>query len=248
MNESIKTTRNYSQFRFMKGNRAVSSLHLERLITSMREKYVPTPIIVNKDNEIIDGQHRFSATKYLGLPLYYFRALNGSGLEDVRIINTNNRTWTNNDHLKSFMEKERDEYPDTFATKPYHLFDWLKSTYSLPFQIVMSLVGADPFHKAQGFKKGNLKVRDFSQAKADAIYLHAMKEFYEHWRKRSFLSAMCTLMKQSAFNRKRWIRKIGINRTKLVQCTNANDYIERMEYIYNWNERDKVTFKRKING
>ena len=61
MIREIKTTRNYGQFRFMKGNRDVSSLHLERLIASMREKYVPTPIIVNKDNEIIDGQHRFNA-------------------------------------------------------------------------------------------------------------------------------------------------------------------------------------------
>ena len=121
------------------------------------------------------------------------------------------------------MEKEREECPDTFSTKPYHLFNWLKRTYSLPFQTVMNLVGADPFHRAVAFRKGNLEIKDFSQAKVDAIYLHAMKEFYEHWKKRSFLAAMCTLMKQPIFDRKRWIRKIGINRTKLVQCTNTND-------------------------
>ena len=67
----INQTTDYDRFTFIEGNRDICHLHLNRLIQSMQEKCIPVPILVNEKYEIVDGQHRWSAVKHLGLTLYY---------------------------------------------------------------------------------------------------------------------------------------------------------------------------------
>jgi ParB-like chromosome segregation protein Spo0J len=68
--EILKTS-DYTLFRTIEGNRNINLLHLNRLRQSMLEKYLFTIIIVNENMEIIDGQHRFTVCRELGLPVYY---------------------------------------------------------------------------------------------------------------------------------------------------------------------------------
>ena len=63
----ILTTREYSIFKTIEGNRNISLLHLNRLRESMLEKHLFTVIVVNENMEIIDGQHRFTISKELQL-------------------------------------------------------------------------------------------------------------------------------------------------------------------------------------
>ena len=64
---SVMKSNNYDMFKFMEGNRKISSTNLNQIISSMKEKQLVIPITVNEKFEIIDGQHRFSACKYLNL-------------------------------------------------------------------------------------------------------------------------------------------------------------------------------------
>ena len=68
---SVMKTTNYDMFKFMEGNRQTNSSNLNQIIESMKEKQLIIPITVNEKFEIIDGQHRFKACKYLGLPVYF---------------------------------------------------------------------------------------------------------------------------------------------------------------------------------
>ena len=63
--KKITVTNEYNQFRFVKGNRPLNDLHLSRLRRSMKENFLPIPIIVNERMEIVDGQHRFTICKEL---------------------------------------------------------------------------------------------------------------------------------------------------------------------------------------
>jgi len=245
MIKEIKTTRNYDQFTFMDDNRKINHLKVEILKKSMaKDGYSPVPIVVNYKNEVIDGQHRLEAAKSLKLALHYFSA-GRMGIEETRVLNQNGTPWKNKEHLHTYMVSEKKEYPDSYESKPYHQFNHIKKTYKLHFQIILTLIGIHDFTVGgELFKEGRLKINNFSKLEKDAKYIHSMKDYHEWWRNRPFMAAMCMVMSQRIFDRDRWIRKVSLNRAKLHRATNKTDYIGHIERVYNWNARNKVTFKR----
>ena len=94
---NVMKSSNYDMFKTMEGNREINSTNLNQIILSMKEKQLVIPIIVNEKFEIIDGQHRFSACKYLNLPVYFLIS-NGYDIEDVIRANVNGgRKWFDGD-------------------------------------------------------------------------------------------------------------------------------------------------------
>ena len=67
----VYETNDYSQFKFLNNNRDISTKHVNKLIKSMKEKRLISPILINESGQIIDGQHRFEAQKNLGFPVPY---------------------------------------------------------------------------------------------------------------------------------------------------------------------------------
>jgi hypothetical protein len=52
-------------------------------------------------------------------------------------------------------------------------------------------------------------------------------------------------MRDRRFNRKRWIQKLKLNSRWLVHATNAYDFMQSINEIYNWNARLKINFSLK---
>lgn len=102
-------TTNYDQFDFLPGNREVNKSNIDKIINSIRNHgYVGTPILVNKDFLILDGQHRFEALKQLGMPIpYEFRDFDLKAIQD---INSASKKWSILDHVKSLASLGHDEY------------------------------------------------------------------------------------------------------------------------------------------
>ena len=69
-NKTYKT-KNYKQFKLVLTNRDINVKLLKKLIDSIILKGQLTPIIVNIKKEILDGQHRFFALKYLDKKISY---------------------------------------------------------------------------------------------------------------------------------------------------------------------------------
>lgn len=88
----IKTTKNYSIFKKLEGNRNVNRKHVKKLIQSMNKKYIPTVILVNNQYQVIDGQHRLEAMKTLNIPVTY-TIMGNYNSDDAEHINLTNRTW-----------------------------------------------------------------------------------------------------------------------------------------------------------
>ena len=59
----IHKTYDYDQFADLDGNRDLNQANLNKIIESMRKKYYSIPIIVNKNMQVIDGQHRREACR-----------------------------------------------------------------------------------------------------------------------------------------------------------------------------------------
>ena len=131
-NEILKTY-DYEIFKRIKGNRLVNNSHVNNLVKSMKEKYLPQPILVNKDMEIIDGQHRFAAAEELSLPIHYL--IIDGGIGEVQRLNTNTKNWKNEDYLNMFCDREFEDYL---------LFKRFMKEYqfSLETTLLMAIVGA----------------------------------------------------------------------------------------------------------
>ena len=69
MTNKILVTKDYHKFSFLKGNRAINIRHLNNLITSIKEKDLKMPIIVNEELGVLDGQHRLKAYQTLNLSM-----------------------------------------------------------------------------------------------------------------------------------------------------------------------------------
>lgn len=88
---NVHVTMNYDKFRFIDGNRDVE--YLANLRKSIKTHgWYRQPILVNERFEIIEGQHRFTVCKELGLPIEYI-IQPGLVAEDCAPLNTGRTNW-----------------------------------------------------------------------------------------------------------------------------------------------------------
>ena len=72
-NSAMKKTKDYSQFKYLPGNRDLVLNHVDRLVKSISKNNLlkNNPIMINKQGYILDGQHRLQAAEELGVDIYY---------------------------------------------------------------------------------------------------------------------------------------------------------------------------------
>jgi hypothetical protein len=102
----IYFTTDYGRFKFMKGNRDLIERKINKIVDAIEQgvdilKYAP--IIVNKDMEIVDGQHRFAVSKQLRTNVYYV-IKEDAELSIVPTINSNSTKWKTADFLASYVD------------------------------------------------------------------------------------------------------------------------------------------------
>jgi len=84
----VDIAENYKIFKFLDNNRKPNEKILGKLQKSIQENGIQIPIVLNNDNQIIDGQHRFWALKNLGYKVPYI--ISKTWKEDKHTIEINN--------------------------------------------------------------------------------------------------------------------------------------------------------------
>lgn len=106
-NEKVATvvrTEQYDKFRRLEGNRAILEPRVKKIMKSIQEVgYILSPILVNDQWEVVDGQGRLEALKRLGLPVDYIM-LPGVGINECRAMNIHQSNWSMLDYIKSYAE------------------------------------------------------------------------------------------------------------------------------------------------
>ena len=230
----IHETYDYDKFRFIDGNRDVNHLHLNRLIQSMQEKYIPVPILVNEKYDIIDGQHRWSAVKHLDLPVYY-HMVPGLRLKDVHRLNTNMRTWTAEEYLDGYCKLN---YPH------YIQFKAFKRTHKFGQNECMSILthGGHPGGSLfDTFKKGAFKIHSYEKATEIAEKLTAIGQYYDGYKRRNFVFSMLDMFKNPDYDHDIFLNKLSYQSRKLTDQTTIVHYKECIMEIYNYRNNNPVT-------
>lgn len=240
----IQSTMNYDLFQFFSCNRRINPNHVHALTSdeSFPDHFPFHPIIVNEKMEIVDGQHRFEAAKYLEIPIYYI-IQDGADFKTIKNINVNQKPWKNDDYLIFYSHQNKD-YSFVFDMK--HRF-----TIGIDFLLaVIAAIEDIPRHKVNDqFKRGNLKLKskqmvlEFLQ-----IFIPILKETrknssYEiqHLFGRIYAYEIALLFRNKIYDFKKFISFFPTYYKKLPYCSNQQDCREKVEALSRFHSKSTAT-------
>jgi hypothetical protein len=228
----VKETKNYEMFKYVNGNRQTNNLHIKRLKESMSKEYLVSPIIVNENNEVIDGQHRLQVVKELKLPVRFI-VCKGYGLPQVQRFNQNSKNWGGMEFINAYADLGYDDYK--------YLIDFMYD-HDLSHAVAASLL-SDQEKINEKIKDGEFKINQKSRANIIADWINILKTMFAPASQRNFVRALLSLYKNDNFNFSHFVGKLTLQPTSLVPCTNNTQYITLIEDIYNYKNRNKVNLR-----
>lgn len=245
----IFKTYDYNDFKSLDGNRDINIIHVNRLKESFKKQYLISPINVNENFEIIDGQHRFQAAKELELPIYYYIS-NNYGLKEIQILNTNMKNWKKEDYLKGFCDLKYPEYikfkefmnkfPD-FGINSCEAI--LTNTVSTNTRKDKNIKNGSGSYLVKTFQDGGLKIKDYNKSLDIANKIMMIKPYYEGYNKNVFIKAMIGVMKVEGYNHKTFINKLSKLNGHMKNCSTTAQYKEIIEKIYNHKSRNPLSLR-----
>lgn len=117
----VFATTDYEQFVLERTNESVrlgtptSNSHIKKLEQSLIDGHIMIPALVSKRQKngkfiIIEGQHRFMASKALGAPFTFTVQLDDIPLQEkIRVINSNMKPWNSATHIESLSGWKHDD-------------------------------------------------------------------------------------------------------------------------------------------
>lgn len=248
-NGQILKTKDYHIFSFVSGNRKINEAHARRLEKSFLKRYLLSPIIVNEFYQIIDGQHRYTVCKRLSLPIYYI-IVNGYGLDEVQILNTNSSNWKKIDYLNAYCDLKSPEYLK---------FKRFMQTYpDFGFQVCEMLLSLKTINRAQEvnkntasgvtyfrtFEDGDFVCVDYDLSCKMADQILEIKQYNQSViNRKTFVAAMLQLLKNDQFDHYEFMAKLSLQPSSLIDCVNVSQYKSLIEEIYNWRRKNKVNLR-----
>lgn len=233
----IQVTADYSQFKLMNGNRAISGKRVKKIEDSIRlVGFVPAPIVVNEKMEIIDGQGRFMALKKLGMPIYYI-VVPGTGLQECIAMNISNTNWKLIDYIKSFAD-----YGDINYIRLSKLID---DHSGIGIDNILTAATGHIDNKSKGLKEGTFKLSEADCIHADEV-LNYLDRFIPIFKQRKIrnspklLNALCFTYEIQSIDNERMYKALNDYYLMLGGYSSTEQALESLTNVYNYRLRNKV--------
>ena len=227
-------TKNYKQFQFKRFNRVLNEGLVKRLMKSIQEiGYIAgKPVLVDSNNAIIDGQHRFEACKRLGVEVVY-SVINTDADKAVIELNANQEAWTLTDYIQAYAKKGVRCYKEIIDFHEKH-----------PFGIsnAITICLGNDNKKSDDIKAG--KVFPINpNAERIAEFINDCK-VVPYYKKTHFVRAIVKLFTLANDEQ---LQKIKKNMISLPEQVNSSEYLMAFQNIVNRKVRSKnhVSFKAK---
>lgn len=250
----VNQSDDYLKFKTLQGNRNVNKLHVRRLRESFKEAYLLSPIIVNQQLEIVDGQHRFEAAQELGLPINFI-ICNDYSLKEVQLLNTNMKNWKKEDYLNAYCDLGMPEYlkfrnfmrrfPDFgISACETILTNKLNAGYISATSVELKgVINKEGSYAVRFFQEGDLVIPDYEKSVANAEKIMRIKPFYNGFNRATFVRAMIGIFRIEFYSHSKLLGKIAANPTAIQHCSNVTQYKLMIEDIYNFRSREKVSLR-----
>lgn len=241
-NIKIYYTRDYSRFNNITGNRMLNEAKIKKLIQDIENGFDMLrycPIIVDKEMNVIDGQHRLHVARKIKSNIWYV-ITDKISLYEIAKMNSNTDKWKAQDFLNAYV---------TLKNPDYIRLQEFVDEHGISLSVAILLL-----EKGQIKAGGVDKTKDRFQAGAfrvecwaDAIELmDLLKNFsdFPERKKRPFLHALDILRRSELCDWYQLVRKYKAHSDLLVPCSDAKGYLKILEDIYNMHARErKVIYK-----
>ncbi len=243
----IEATKDYDMFKFSQSNRPIGPCEKLRENIEKDNKLYTHPIIIDKNFEIIDGQHRWQVAKEKNLWLYYIVDPH-HGSFDLIGHNTSSKSWKLENYAHFYANYEGNE----ISNETKNLYKWvvnLKLKYQITYDFMLrtfltSEKGRDNCSINNGFKKGKIKListYNFLQIEENIIII---KEINYTFHNKKLIKknhdqlniALFNLINLEGFNINKFFQKTDrfFEETILaLKFKNASEIFDRLLVIYN---------------
>ncbi len=225
----IQETSDYKIFKRLKGNRDVNQGMVADLVESFQEKpqlRLARPVLLNDKYEVIDGQHRLEASVKMHLPVYYM-VVDDLTVDDARLLNALQRSWSMMDYAKSYADSGNHEY---------ERFLELQREYQLSPSAVLRYCtagrGTDSEKDRTAFRYGKFFIDDEATTIEWLNKLRGFSKFVPFWANTSFGLAVFRLLKTNSYDHERMMRKLDEGNALVVRGA-SYDFLRDLEIIYN---------------
>lgn len=239
----INQTRDYSQFKIHPLNRGINKGHVNRIMESMKNRLTFTFIKVDKDMQIIDGQHRFEALKLLGHPIYYVQ--DDFDTLDMINENTNQKNWGLNDYINHYAN---------LGIKAYNDLLGLSKIHKIPTHMILAIYKEHSYRRAYVTNDNKTQMSiDIKTGKFnfDENKLHfklsKIREVADCFSVKNYpnylLTAIDKIQRHKDYDHEIMIHKAQLFSYMYEKRNKLHEYVELLEDIYNYRSRKKVSFK-----
>lgn len=219
----------YTKFSLIRFNRPVSEEKVQKLLKAFRENrnYLHIyPIVVNRQFEVLDGQHRLEAAKRAGVPIFYiidddFR------MEDAIAANNVVGKWTTEQFMNSFAERE---FPEYVKIRDFYLeHPWIKIS-TLP-----KLCSTKGYGKLN-FDNGHYEADRMEFAHKVAAMVNSFRPFIgdKQAEFNPFVQTVMNLAANHNYNHKRMVEKMKQRGSLFQRCATVPQYLAILTEIYNY--------------
>lgn len=238
----ILWTKDYSKFSFLKGNRDLVEGKINKLLNDVKnglDLFKYCPILVSEDFHIIDGQHRFYASKKLGTNIYYIIVPDFT-LAQIAKVNNNQNRWKMIDFLNCYCDagKNREAYNilRTFSEK------W-KVSISLSVSLIFNEepANASKNNSLELFRNGEFTIKHLDYAEKLLQNAKEYEPFFKEWNTRDFLACLHTLYKVGKFDQKAMIDKLILHNLQIEKKYSIKEYLQHIENLLNYRNIKRIT-------
>jgi hypothetical protein len=234
-------TRKYGMFKSILGNRDLNPVKIKRIIRDIENgldmlKYCP--IIVDREMNVIDGQHRLFVAKQVGSNVYYM-ITDHITLVEIAKLNSNTDKWKYKDFINCYIVQGKDDYRV--------LEDFIKKNSTALMLSANLLMYGGPRSGTGGSVKNYIEQGEFQVkflAYAEKL-MSTVDRFstFEGYKDRYFIGAVHNLLNANKCQIDDLLAKFHQYQSPLEKCKSMKDYMSGLEMIYNYkNQNRRVIF------
>ena len=243
----IIQTSNYDMFELIESNRPINPSKVDRMRERIKNKNLTSGyhIIVNSKEAgkerygtdgtkypIVDGQHRFLSCKLEGQKFYY-QVNDDIELDDIPTAASLQNSWKITDYLHHYT---------SIGVHEYKQFVGYMNRYEFPPSAALIILcgdrGSAPLHE---LKRGELKInRPWTSANEFGDRTDSLGKYITFNKQARFVEAFLVASSNSEYNHERMLAKLEYISNKMLKCSDMRAHLEQIEYIYNYNSKDKI--------
>ena len=236
--QQTQQTTDYGIFKLRDDNRSkIQRSHVEYLMESIQSKNMldMSPIHVNANMEVIDGQHRLHAAKELKIPIYYVQR-NDLTKEDIILMNVQLK-WNMNDYMNFYV---KNAYPEYLKLQQF------TKVNNVSLKVALALIVAKTRVVTSDFKKGNFVMPEgLDQGILDLCwqsinYIERINGKFPFLKAGKFWSALIKMMGHPDFVADRWFKNLERFVHKIVNKVSEEDYLDVFVSIHNYKNNRKI--------